>query len=1500
MKKKIVIFSLIAALFVAVAVGIFVSKDSVRRIAPDAEYSFSNPDKNQAQADPGMTVDGVFSEDIYEKNTWVYLHNANGGNTVDIAMTSWFGEKGIYFAYEVRENTPIYVNMDRPTWMNSCIEMYLVPSDVQSMPTENIFEIDLLPNGHLLFKRPNAAGGWSDVATTGDKMAILGANPYGGPVNTESCTGYDLELFIPYDYLTYLGVNAENVKSGHVNVNPCHITSYNEDGTDGSVDRFWYSFGKQLGGDGWNDVNRYFQFNQDGAMHTVPNGFIGEHCTVIGRPTAVPGLGTTVSVTPDAGYAISSLVCNDKEMLPYADFREDGSVVMTLDAQNRGMYFSAKAEPVSLGNKTLTGKVEIQNIFGDKPVDISASYADQSGEHKLELDGQGGFILSDVPQGLYTIRVKKDGYLKTERTVYLDQDRDMVIDLKFDLLETENGNCWNDSQVNSGFLTKINGTGAVLTKEAYGDFYIEANFPYSEMLAQEFPGDDYYQQRMGLRIKFDDGKYWHVDLLRQNDGNFVLQYGKILGEDSLYNWVVPHTLTADQVASYKSEQGIKLGLLRLGNTAWVYLDNKCVATAKLGAQGKCKAQLGFESFVSNRKVMTVPVRMDISNPGQMELVDLGSVGAKVSLASGSKVGGNATLQITPRTQSGAKLLSVLVNGVEMVQNAVKTGSGYSVTISGNTEKILSVKVIYAKPQPMDAIIDTLDSNCNGVSVRLVQDGQVVSTTTANAGKATFVNVPQGVYSFQANVFGVWTHVASVTLLAENRVEADINTIFETPELVNYTGNIAFTGKSGKHYSIAADISGDAWFAMKLQVDKAKLEAVSANKENVRLGYRLFFGGDSGNYLWENEYEITLKYNAGGWIFEQMNTWQSFPLTPDAMDALTGQGLYLALHRDEVGVITLHYGVNPGQLIMGQNTVRWEVKTDKQLQNITRFGAGFWSEKGSDYAATVTGLTYGESLEAIFGDLTVGGTVQLYGHKAGKTEALANQTVTLGEQTFTTDDAGVLTYRLMPGQYNLSVAGYYPSQILVETEQNTQLTLEYERFTVLTGWDAELHDLTQVNNDPAFMTIGKDMQEQTPAGTLNILSTDSYGDVTAKLWVRKANSLHSAHNQGIWLRFADGKYMILTHEDEKLLYMKDLWHLISINEASHTISTQLPEEILNKWNTEGYELGLMRKGNSLFVTADGQLYDKFTLPAQYADQTVQAGFFAYDSAGGATWKFSMEGAAQEFTNTAISGDVFVENGTVLRLLQEGTVIRTVSFQNSQVQLQGLSDGIYDAQMRIFGVWCNLGSVELRQGETAVLPVAQLFENPNFTDFDGNIPYPGGNNHCSIATNIEGDAWFAMKVQVDKASLESNAANGNNVRLGYRLFFGGESGNYLWENEYEITLKYTGSGWIMEQMNTWEGWDRQIPWEIIDALVGDGVYLALHRDSNSGVLTLYYGADIQTVLAKTYSVQYTQGAWKHTDPITRFGAGFWAENGADYEATITNLRYGATLEEALSKP
>ena len=219
-------------ILLALAMLVLAGCGKTTEVPTEDTYSFTNPEALKAEPDAGMVIDGVLDEEVYQNNNWLYLNNDEGGNNVNIAMTSYFGEKGMYFVYDVTETVPIYVNPNRSAVLNSCIEMYLAPNYLTSDRDNSLLEIDLMPTGDMSFKKSNGAYGFNNVVASNDKMAVLGATTKGGEVNTLECYGYCLELFIPWEYMTWLEIDADAMRNSFVYVNPAHITSNNYEGTD--------------------------------------------------------------------------------------------------------------------------------------------------------------------------------------------------------------------------------------------------------------------------------------------------------------------------------------------------------------------------------------------------------------------------------------------------------------------------------------------------------------------------------------------------------------------------------------------------------------------------------------------------------------------------------------------------------------------------------------------------------------------------------------------------------------------------------------------------------------------------------------------------------------------------------------------------------------------------------------------------------------------------------------------------------------------------------------------------------------------------------------------------------------------------------------------------------------------------------------------------------------------------------------------------------------------
>ena len=609
MKMRSFLLILVLALLVSLfAVGCNEAK--IEEISAEEEYVYVNPDETKAETDAGFKIDGVLDEAFYKNNNWLYLANKTGGTDVEIAMTSCFGEKGMYFAYDVTEGNPIYVNLDRPSYLNSGIELHLAPSTVSNMKGNSVFEINLLPSGDMTFKKSNGKGNFVNVATTNDIMAVLGTTTKGGELNTADCYGYCMELFIPWEYMEKFDLDTAAMKAGYVYSGLAHITSFNEMGTNMDVDRYWYSFDVQNGAS-WSNVYQYFRFDKNGIQGTVPVTFTaGEHYKVEGAPAVIPGMPMNVTITPEAGYTITSVLINGEEYIDAVTFNEDGSVTVNERGVAGGVEISAVAQAITEGNKTLTGKVIAHKLGGGSLKNVQASYRGPTGEKLLELDANGKFKLENLKPGNYTIIIEQAGYKKLTRTITVNRDMDVELFLEYDLFAAT-GDAWILDDQNDGILYKFGGSGELLTNDKYSKFTVSANFKFDKDLVNEGTATVFTEQRQGLKIAFSNGKVWHVDLLKQ-DGKYYVQYAKH-SENALTGWKKVYELTSAEAAKYTSQQGIQLSIQRDGKYANVYLDGKLVSQEVLdSAYAGLTAQIGFEGWAANREVMTVPFKITTS------------------------------------------------------------------------------------------------------------------------------------------------------------------------------------------------------------------------------------------------------------------------------------------------------------------------------------------------------------------------------------------------------------------------------------------------------------------------------------------------------------------------------------------------------------------------------------------------------------------------------------------------------------------------------------------------------------------------------------------------------------------------------------------------------------------------------------------------------------------------------------------------------------------------
>ncbi len=212
--------------------------------------------------DEGFAIDGVLDEEEYFTIRHFDGHKISGEEWAFIDAVMYFGENGVYIGIDVTENTQIYVNPYRATYINSGIEMYLSSPQATAYSTPFTLEVDMVADGTLMVKR-NIGGSSYGMCEIEDAN-----NPYLATLQKEEQNGvygYTHEIFMPYTFFQRLEFVGPNEKIAALNSDFAHISSRNYEGNNSGIDRNYYSFAsKQLdSGSAWVNPQKTYNFTKE-------------------------------------------------------------------------------------------------------------------------------------------------------------------------------------------------------------------------------------------------------------------------------------------------------------------------------------------------------------------------------------------------------------------------------------------------------------------------------------------------------------------------------------------------------------------------------------------------------------------------------------------------------------------------------------------------------------------------------------------------------------------------------------------------------------------------------------------------------------------------------------------------------------------------------------------------------------------------------------------------------------------------------------------------------------------------------------------------------------------------------------------------------------------------------------------------------------------------------------------------------------------------------------
>ena len=256
-------------------------------------------------------------------------------------------------------------------------------------------------------------------------------------------------------------------------------------------------------------------------------------------------------------------------------------------------------------------------------------------------------------------------------------------------------------------------------------------------------------------------------------------------------------------------------------------------------------------------------------------------------------------------------------------------------------------------QPMTEAQNTAFASADGLQLTAVRSGNIL-TVYVNGEK-----IPGGTvvldesYASMTVQAGFFDYDSKENATWKFKIESDISA---------YNTALEKTGSNEMQYNNNVNLTGDVWQAMKLKVNKGYTG-------EVRIGFTAWHNGVDSNGKAKG-YVKSILYQKGQWLIQETDSWKGTNLSEEFASALTGEGLYLAYHREAAtGFVKVYAGATKAALesaiASGTAVYTFTAEPELKKKEITVVGVLFW--KG-DYTASAMGYSYGATSEAVLAKL----------------------------------------------------------------------------------------------------------------------------------------------------------------------------------------------------------------------------------------------------------------------------------------------------------------------------------------------------------------------------------------------------------------------------------------------------------------------------------------------------------------------------------------------------
>lgn len=243
-------------------------------------------------------------------------------------------------------------------------------------------------------------------------------------------------------------------------------------------------------------------------------------------------------------------------------------------------------------------------------------------------------------------------------------------------------------------------------------------------------------------------------------------------------------------------------------------------------------------------------------------------------------------------------------------------------------------------QPMTETQNTAFESADGLRLTVVRSGNIL-TVYVNGEKITggAVVLDESYATMTAQV-GFFAYDSKANSPWKFDIESDISA---------YNTALEKIGNNEMQYNNNVNLTGDVWQAMKVKVN-------AGYTGEVRIGFTAWHNGASKGYV------KSINYNNGVWKLQETDSWNEVMLSEEFVSALTGDGLYLAYHRDvATGYVKIYAGATKAALESaiesGTAVSTFTAEAELKKNEIVVVGVLFW---GGDYTASASGYAYGST------------------------------------------------------------------------------------------------------------------------------------------------------------------------------------------------------------------------------------------------------------------------------------------------------------------------------------------------------------------------------------------------------------------------------------------------------------------------------------------------------------------------------------------------------------